>query len=739
MVLAVLICACNLRRTEVTLTLAPIETRTLRATDIVELPTETKVIQSLPTSTTAPSPTYTVNPSPSNVPNSTATRTPDATLTATPTQTQTTTNVLTASQTAQPTATETALPPATDTSEPIATNTVAPTVTNTVVPTRTVLPTPTRILPHTATLTATASPVQDAPATASPSPLPNTVVASATDEDKTDSLPTLTPLPTLDPTELAILLATPVPLTTSPATWTAVPTLLPTAEVAVVPAPSTPAVSTATQSQDRGPITAPAPASSTARPQLGPASFTPSPTRFQPTVAVRQDLLADPIPPPVFQPTIFDTIGAAVYQYDVGRERVFGFEGMQLGGGVVLFAPNPAASDSFLRTDQVGMLHYRAIGSADETILINSPFFREFSAASSDTNKNRVVEIDWSANGQQFSFRIDPPPGQDNSNAGVWFWQPANATPTDPTYQLIRDCVTAGYTPCHIVNPSNAQYWKTSNVAWSPVAGSNDILLTVDLTAEGRSALAIVQALRDAARANNAPHFIRYDYGHWNPNGNGIIVSGRRPDGRVIIGEVNNALNGEQIIFDGSAAGIWIQDAVRRPDGQIVALGRPGGPTDGGPVALYDRYGRAFSAPIGISAPSAVHWYPDRSAVVVTVGDRQYTANANSGAVFGTTDLTRNPSFGNVTIGVAPTPQAVISGSEHLPGQQLRTVQNLNVRQGPSTSTQIVVELYAGDYVAVLAGPYDSEGYRWWRVQTANNVLGWIAGTIGGRATIRSG
>ena len=739
MVLAVLICACNLRRTEVTLTLAPIETRTLRATDIVELPTETKVIQSLPTSTTAASPTYTVNPSPSNIPKPTATRMPDATLTATPTQTQTNTNVPTASQTAQPTATETALPPATDTSEPIATNTVAPTATNTVVPTRTALPTPTMILPRTATPTATASPVQDAPATASPSPLPDSVAASATDEDKTDSLPTLTPLPTLDPTELAILLATPVPLPTSPATWTAVPTLLPTAEVAVVPAPATPVVSTATQSQDRGPITAPAPAASTARPQLGPASFTPSPTRFQPTVAVRQELLADRIPPPVFQPTTFNTLGAAVYQYDVGRERVFGFEGLQLGGGVVLFAPNPAEFGSFLRTDQVGMLHYRAIGSPSETTLIYSPFFRGFSAASSDSNKNRVVEIDWSANGQQFSFRIDPPPGQDNSNAGVWFWQPANATPTDPTYQLIRDCVTAGYIPCRFVNPSNAQYWKTSNVAWSPVTGSNDILLTVDLTAEGRGALAIVQALRDAARANNAPHFIRYDFGHWNPNGNGIIVSGRRPDGRVIIGEVSNALNGEQLIFDASAAGLWMQDAVRRPDGQIVALGRPGGSHVGGPVALYDRFGRAFSAPIGISAPSAVHWYPDRSAVVVTVGNRQYTANANNGAVFDTTDLTRNPSFGNVTFGVAPIPQAVISGSEFWPGQQLRTVQNLNVRQGPSTSTQIVGGLDAGDYVAVLAGPYDSEGYRWWRVQTANNVLGWIAGTIGGRATIRPG
>ena len=80
---------------------------------------------------------------------------------------------------------------------------------------------------------------------------------------------------------------------------------------------------------------------------------------------------------------------------------------------------------------------------------------------------------------------------------------------------------------------------------------------------------------------------------------------------------------------------------------------------------------------------------------------------------------------------------AVIQNSEYFPGQQLRTVQNLNLRQGPSTSHQIVGGLDAGDYVAVLAGPYDNQGYRWWRVQTAGNALGWIAGTIGGRPTIR--
>ena len=368
-----------------------------------------------------------------------------------------------------------------------------------------------------------------------------------------------------------------------------------------------------------------------------------------------------------------------------------------------------------------------------------SPFFQGFNAASSESNKNRVVEIDWSADGRQFTFRIDPPEGQDNTNAGVWLWQPELAAPTDPTYPLIRDCVASGSAACQLVRPSNAQFWKTVDVQWSPVSGRNEILLTVELTAESRQALAMVQPLRDAKYAEDAPTFVRYDYGYWNPDGNGIVVSGRRPDGRVIIGQVNNQFGSERVLFDASAAGLWMQDAVRRPNGQVVALGRLGGPHDIGAVALYNQFGQAISGPIGIAAPDAIEWYPDRSAVVIAVGDRQYTANADSGIVIDTTNLTRNPSFGTGVFGAAPLPSGVIRGSEYYPGQQLRARQNLNVRGAPSTSAQVIGGLFNGDYIAIIAGPHDADGYRWWRVQTANDALGWIAGAIGGRRTIASG
>ena len=727
--------ACNLRRPEVTLTLVPIESRTPQATDLGELPTETRVAQKLPTPTAQSSPTDIDLP--------TITHTIAPTLTAWAQPTPTASFEATSSLTNQPTRTETPVPSATettaptDTVEPAATDTTVPSSTHSSAPTATPGASPTRILPRTATATETAPGGSDE--TPTPTAVPELVVrsvgtatAEATATPVSTLLPTLTPLPTLDATELARLIATAVPRATALETWTAVPTALPPTAPAVV----TPISASATQSADVAPASTQA--RSTSQPALGAATFTPTPppTRFQPTVAVRRELIVEQIPPPVFAPARINIAGASVYQYDVGFDQPFSFPDLQVRGGVVLFSPNPAAPGSYLRTDQVGMLWYRPVGAQNDGAMSYSPFHEGYGAPSSDVNKNRVVEIDWSADGTQFSFRIDPPPGQDTANAGVWFWQPVRETPTDPTYPVIRDCVTDGYLSCQLVNRSNAQNWKTIDVAWSPIPGRSDILLTLALTGEGRQALAVVQARRDADYTKQAPEFFRYDYGHWNSDGSGIVVSGRRADGRVMIGLVNSDLRGERLVLDASSVGLWVQDAARRPNGQIVALGRPGGPHDNAPLSLYNSSGVRLSGPIGDAAPESVRWYADRSAVVVTVHGRQYTVSADGGLITDSAELARNPAFGTGNIGVAPVPDAVIQNSEYFPGQQLRTVQNLNLRQGPSTAHAIIAGLYAGDYVAIIAGPYDNQGYRWWRVQTAGNALGWIAGTIDGRPTI---
>ena len=152
-----------------------------------------------------------------------------------------------------------------------------------------------------------------------------------------------------------------------------------------------------------------------------------------------------------------------------------------------------------------------------------SPFQDGFSAPSIDQNKNRIVELDWSADGRQFSFRIDTPSEYDNSAAGVWFWQPIDDPVHGTTYQIIRDCVKPGYNPCNIVTPrNNIYFWKTIDVEWSPVGGSNAVLLTAYLRDEKRNAIAVAQAVRDPNYAQNAPNFVRYDYAHWNLDGAGL-------------------------------------------------------------------------------------------------------------------------------------------------------------------------------------------------------------------------
>ena len=449
--------------------------------------------------------------------------------------------------------------------------------------------------------------------------------------------------------------------------------------------------------------------------------------------------------PDLLQPTIaavsiastFSTSSASAYQFSVGQGQLFTFQNIQLGDGVRLFLPNPVYDDSWLRTDHYGILRYKPHDAQQEGVMSYSPFFEGFGVPSIDQNKNRIVELDWSADGQQFSFRIAPPPRTDTSNAGVWFWQPGRNLQTDPTYTIIYDCPEEGFNSCdRVQRVGPVWHWETRGVEWSPNPGSNTVLLTVRLPDEGRNALAIAQAVRNPDVAKQQPHFIRYDYGHWNPNGQGIIVSGRRPDGRVIIGEVNNDLTGERLILDASALGLWLRDAVRRPNGQVIALGRPGAPGSG-PVALYDSTGRQISGFIGDAPPEDVRWYPERNLVVVSVRGQQFTVQVEGGSIINSTGLTNNPQFSESGLGSSTIPSGVVENSEYLPGQQLRMSQNLNIRGGPSTSNPIVGRVETGDYIAILAGPHRENRYEWWQVQTASNIVGWIAAKIDGNPTVR--
>ena len=818
---ALLVSACNLRRPEVTLTLAPIDTRTPAVTEAPDAPTVTSVASASPTltltitttrfltltststatsteepsqtasatQTQAATPTPSVSPTSSTpsataTPTVTSTDTPPATSTGTATvalapsltATATAAGTATAAASSSPTPTEAALPTltetpaptntraATATSAPTRTEAPAPTDTETTLPSATDAPTATATVASTASPTESPLPTATATETGEPSPTPflpdpaadtptmtpsealtQSLLQEADDDAPTATsaaliraVPSIGPRPTLDEAEIARLLATPEPRPTRTAT------AAPTDVIQTLPPTGAQGVAILAEQESRadaGPGDERALASTPPASRSESQTIPPSPTPLQPTVAVRRDLLQPVIEPIVPERAPFTISSASVFEFNVGEGQVFNVEDIQLRDGVRLFLPNPVDAASFLRTDVKGVLRYKPLGAAQEAEMGYSPYFaNSFNAIDRiEQNKNRIAEMDWSADGRLFSFRIDPPQGTDNTFAGVWFWHPQASAAQQTNFAVIYDCAAEGHNSCRQADRRGpVWFWKTLSVEWSPVPGSNSLLLTLQLPQEGRNALAMREAITNRDYGRNVPRFVRYDYGSWNLDGHGITVSGRRPDGLVIIGAVDNNLQGEHVVLNGSALGLWLRDAVLLPSGQYVALGRPG-PPGSGPVALYNQAGQQISPFVGNAAPEEVHWFPDRSAVVVTVEGRQYTVPVAGGDPVDVTDATFNPQFSAPqSEETSQIPDAVISGAEYYPAQQLRVaIPFLNVRAEPTINSDIAVRLQAGDYVAIFAGPYESEGYPWWRIQTAYEVFGWIAAEIDGAPSVR--
>lgn len=433
-----------------------------------------------------------------------------------------------------------------------------------------------------------------------------------------------------------------------------------------------------------------------------------------------------PIPPPVFS-TRFDV--DFVQSFTFTGVQSLRFNDRELQGGVSLFAPNPAFPESFARTLPSGLLVFTPPGGAEQPFTF-SPFYQGYDAPDARSNKNYVSDIVWSPDGVKLAYLIAPPPDTDNIAAGVWFWQPEQSLSTDPSYALLHDCPAQGWLSCGLVSGRPANHWRSLKVAWSP--DSNRLLVTLDLPEEGRGAIAVVDAVRDAQYANNAPPIARYDSGNWLRDGR-LLVSGRRPsDGRVIIGTVNADFSDERVILDATASDLWVQDAVERSDGSIVAFGRPCCP--GGALRLYRADGVPMGDFIGDNAPESIQWASNGDYAVVTVDGVQYVVNARTGG------FTRAQASDVIEIQRADAPivqqtaggeypTGIIEGSRYSPGQQVRYIgiNPRNLRAEPSTTTAVIDSVLPSEFVAILAGPYENQGFVWWYVSNARDVRGWMA------------
>jgi len=66
-----------------------------------------------------------------------------------------------------------------------------------------------------------------------------------------------------------------------------------------------------------------------------------------------------------------------------------------------------------------------------------------------------------------------------------------------------------------------------------------------------------------------------------------------------------------------------------------------------------------------------------------------------------------------------PGGQAVVQGTG---AQQLR------LRAGPGLDKEMLATLPDDTRLKVLDGPETADGYKWWKVQTEDGLVGWVAG-----------
>lgn len=739
-VLALILTACGGAIPIVTPTVAP--TNTPLPTSVALEATDTATLR--PTNTATPTPRPTNTPIPTNTATHTATATVTLTGTQTPTNTPTATATFTLTPTNTPSNTPTETPSPTDTDVPTPTpiifasstptpspsNTATLTATTTPVPSSTATNTPT----NTATFTATFTNTPNFEATANAEALLTRAAAS-----DTPLPPTSTTTPDLEATANAELLLTRAAATDTPvrATFTAVAqasatnTLIPptlnvtptfitaTANAGIIPTPIvefTPVEST--------PIVDFNAPTATATPFN---RITPSPFPIDQIPATVQVQVRDAVQ--VLAPTFNNTTTTAL-TFNVGAGQFF-FNGEALGGGsgVRLFSVNPADPNSFARTDSNGFLTFRPIGGG-ETPINTSPFYNGFSVSSASTNENFVNDISWSPNGQRFAFIVQPASGTDNVNAGVWFWDAgSNSTGT-----LLHDCPFEGYTSCDLTSRPVGN-WQSIDVEWSP--NSAAVVITANLTTEGRQGI-FISNMNFATRRPEAPPFVRWDNAQWLNNAQ-LLVSGRSPDGRSLIATYNIQSGAiDNLIFDASANGLFIFDAVQRPNGQIVAIGREGGASDGA-YRMY-RIDNGVATPIsgyvGNSPPQAVNWSANYSEAVLTVDGQQVIVNAGSGSVNSAIvsgNVQVGPGFSTnasgETVIQAPPPSGVVADSRYSAGQQIQYIGEIprNMRIQPDVSAAFADIVNPTEFVTILAGPYESGGYEWWQISNSNGTRAWMS------------
>ena len=254
-----------------------------------------------------------------------------------------------------------------------------------------------------------------------------------------------------------------------------------------------------------------------------------------------------------------------------------GFGGGGLGSlpsNTNLFVQNPANPSQYAITNSVGTMFTVSNGIQ---VRPNTSPFSEFEPQSLAENTNFVSYMQWAPNGRYLAFVIDGDRySNPTDNDGIHIYDPVSGA----SFDILRDCPYEGHPGCD-TGGARQFLGATIGLQWSPI--SDRVVATLQIT-NGRRVQYVITLSQDP---NQQPQTaLYYDYASWTRDGTSLIVSGQNPSGAVIIGTVNSDGSGEQVLLNASALGLWVQDAMQSSNGNIYALGRPGG--SNGAMAIYD-------------------------------------------------------------------------------------------------------------------------------------------------------
>lgn len=158
----------------------------------------------------------------------------------------------------------------------------------------------------------------------------------------------------------------------------------------------------------------------------------------------------------------------------------------------------------YARIDAIGLVRFVPPGGP-EGVYTFSPCTDGFTAPEASQNQLRAREAVLSPDGTMLAFRLQNDMNPEASD-GIWFWQPARDLPTNPSYQLLRQCP-----PCELAGAGAGDGWRATSLEWS--ADNQAILVGLFLTNENRRALHVAYAVRDVnnAQSISPARPLRYD------------------------------------------------------------------------------------------------------------------------------------------------------------------------------------------------------------------------------------